>query len=92
MRQPTARVKVAGRMDETQSHIFYLEIVENRYNELRQHIAKHYCDTFGLAWLNVPIDTAIELLAKYAKPTWELEESQLMQRKQAARGDEVASE
>lgn len=69
---------------ETQSHIDYLEQVEARHNKLREHIAKQYCDTFGLAWLNVPLDMAVELLAKYAKPEWERKEAELMQAKLTA--------
>jgi hypothetical protein len=68
-------------MDETQSYIADLEQVEKRYNELRECIKKNYCDTFELAWINVPLDMAIELLAKYAKPEWERVERERLQPK-----------
>lgn len=45
---------------------------ENRYNGLVELIKQQYIDTFVLCWLNVPIEMAVELLAKYAVEGWKI--------------------
>lgn len=48
---------------------------EDKLNQLELLIQQHYIDTFELAWLNVPIEVAVQLLAKYAAIGWKAEEA-----------------
>lgn len=68
---------IASELAESKRLTMYLEDVESRYKTLREFIGQQYCEAFGLAWVNVPLEMAITLLVEYAKPEWERQEAEL---------------